>query len=98
MSDTKHRHRGGHHADEHEQPAPGANGQVKDEPRGADGQAGGAGRGPAEAEAAAASEASPPSGGDDFGALRDRHLRLAAEFDNYRKRVERERGEAFVRA
>jgi len=31
-------------------------------------------------------------------ALNDRHLRLAAEFDNYRKRVERERAEAWVRA
>lgn len=28
----------------------------------------------------------------------DRHLRLAAEFDNYRKRVERERAETWVRA
>jgi molecular chaperone GrpE len=36
--------------------------------------------------------------GDEISTLRDRHLRLAAEFDNYRKRVERERGEAFVRA
>ena len=35
---------------------------------------------------------------DEVGALRDRHLRLAAEFDNYRKRVERERSESFVRA
>lgn len=30
--------------------------------------------------------------------LRDRHLRLAAEFDNYRKRTERERSEHSVRA
>ncbi len=28
----------------------------------------------------------------------ERHLRLAAEFDNYRKRVERERSELYVRA
>jgi molecular chaperone GrpE len=28
----------------------------------------------------------------------DRHLRLAAEFDNYRKRMERERSEAWARA
>jgi molecular chaperone GrpE len=27
----------------------------------------------------------------EFSVLSDRHLRLAAEFDNYRKRVERER-------
>src|SRR5690606_31962220 len=31
-------------------------------------------------------------------ALNDRHLRLAAEFDNYRKRIERERTEAWARA
>lgn len=29
----------------------------------------------------------------EMNALRDRHLRLAAEFDNYRKRIERERAE-----
>lgn len=29
----------------------------------------------------------------EMDALHDRHLRLAAEFDNYRKRIERERGE-----
>lgn len=33
----------------------------------------------------------------EVGRLTDRHLRLAAEFDNYRKRVERERGELYVR-
>jgi molecular chaperone GrpE len=42
--------------------------------------------------------AQPAAQGDDAASLRDRHLRLAAEFDNYRKRVERERAEAFVRA
>lgn len=31
-------------------------------------------------------------------ALNDRHLRLAAEFDNYRKRIDRERAEFRVRA
>lgn len=34
----------------------------------------------------------------EFSILSDRHLRLAAEFDNYRKRVERERAEAWTRA
>jgi alpha-beta hydrolase superfamily lysophospholipase/molecular chaperone GrpE (heat shock protein) len=34
----------------------------------------------------------------EFSVLSDRHLRLAAEFDNYRKRVERERGDAWTRA
>jgi len=55
---------------------------------------GGAGGGPATAEAQGATGA----GGDELATLRDRHLRLAAEFDNYRKRVERERGESWVRA
>lgn len=34
----------------------------------------------------------------ELDAMRDRHLRLAAEFDNYRKRTERERAEGGVRA
>ncbi|MBR9991320.1 MAG: nucleotide exchange factor GrpE [Gemmatimonadetes bacterium] len=34
----------------------------------------------------------------DFSTLSDRHVRLAAEFDNYRKRIERERAEAWTRA
>ena len=38
------------------------------------------------------------TGGDELSSLRDRHLRLAAEFDNYRKRVERERAETVTRA
>ncbi len=60
----------------------------------ADGQANGmAGDGgPAQAEAQAA------TGGDELSTLRDRHLRLAAEFDNYRKRVERERADNIARA
>jgi molecular chaperone GrpE len=49
--------------------------------------------GPAVAEAQSA-----PSGGDELSTLRDRHLRLAAEFDNYRKRVERERADNIARA
>ena len=50
-------------------------------------------------EAAQPEAATPqPSGDGELSSLRDRHLRLAAEFDNYRKRVERERSEAFVRA
>ena len=45
------------------------------------------------------SQAEPRSGGaDELTTMRDRHLRLAAEFDNYRKRVERERSENMVRA
>jgi molecular chaperone GrpE len=34
----------------------------------------------------------------ELDALRDRHLRLAAEFDNYRKRIDRERSELRSRA
>lgn len=46
------------------------------------------------------SEGSPAkaAGGDELSTLRDRHLRLAAEFDNYRKRVERERADTVTRA
>jgi molecular chaperone GrpE len=54
-------------------------------------------------------EIGPEAGMDESGAalehlrseietLTDRHLRLAAEFDNYRRRVERERAEYRVRA
>jgi molecular chaperone GrpE len=35
---------------------------------------------------------------EEIGGLRDKHLRLAAEFDNYRKRVARERAELSERA
>jgi molecular chaperone GrpE len=61
----------------------------------------------AESEANAAAETpeaepSAPRGGNgetaDAEGLRDRYLRLAAEFDNYRKRNERERAEAWNRA
>jgi molecular chaperone GrpE len=38
------------------------------------------------------------SGTAEVEALRDRYLRLAAEFDNYRKRTERERTESWGRA
>jgi molecular chaperone GrpE len=38
------------------------------------------------------------AGGDEAAAWRDRHLRLAAEFDNYKKRVARERSELSDRA
>jgi molecular chaperone GrpE len=34
----------------------------------------------------------------ELAALTDRHLRLAAEFDNYRKRTERERAETWTRS
>src|SRR5690606_5971470 len=34
----------------------------------------------------------------EFSTLSDRHIRLAAEFDNYRKRIDRERSETWDRA
>ncbi len=86
-----------------EQDSTAAEGQAVDNevPSGADG----AGDGPAASDGAAGGgEASfaqpePRSGGsDELSTMRDRHLRLAAEFDNYRKRVERERSENMVRA
>jgi molecular chaperone GrpE len=47
----------------------------------------GAPEGPAET-----AQASPPdSAGGDYDALYDKHLRLSAEFDNYKKRMARER-------
>lgn len=62
----------------------------------------GAAEAPEEATATADEAAEDVSAGrdaaDQGGALRERHLRLAAEFDNYRKRVERERGESWARA
>jgi molecular chaperone GrpE len=71
-------------------------GEASGQASGANGKASGqsdgvGGDGPAFAEASA-------GGGDEMSALRERHLRLAADFDNYRKRVERERGESWVRA
>ena len=56
-----------------------------------------AGRPPAEAPSAAGEAGRGPNGGDAEG-LRDRYLRLAAEYDNYRKRTDRERVETRDRA
>lgn len=65
------------------------------------------GNGPAEAPGGAAADAvSSPDTADaeaehlahELSEARDKHLRLAAEFDNYRKRVIRERDEAHTRA
>jgi len=54
---------------------------------------------------AASTEPAEGGAGDDLESLRqevlslrDRHLRLAAEFENYRKRSERERADAGIRA
>jgi len=43
--------------------------------------------------AAPASDAEAGGAADDLDDLRERHLRLRADFENYRKRAERERGE-----
>lgn len=44
-------------------------------------------------------DAQPGSGGPgELQALRDRYLRLAAEYDNFRKRTDRERTESWTRA
>jgi molecular chaperone GrpE len=51
-------------------------------------------RPPAGAERTAGADEEP----EEVAVLRDRLLRLAAEFDNYRKRVDRERSEAWGRA
>lgn len=40
----------------------------------------------------------PDPAAAELESMRDRHLRLAAEFDNYRKRTDRERAEAGTRA
>lgn len=70
---------------------PGADGQTQAQAGSGDGQT------PA-ADAGATAAPQQAAGSDDVSTLRDRHLRLAAEFDNYRKRVERERAEAWNRA
>jgi molecular chaperone GrpE len=47
----------------------------------------------------AAADTSPPAWVEaEISAMRERYMRLAAEFDNYKKRVDRERGEIAVRA
>lgn len=70
---------------------------------GSDGAAAGAegdepqGPGPGDGVGSDGSGEAPAPGSED-GGLQERYLRLAAEFDNYRKRTERERAEAWVRA
>ncbi|PYO75010.1 MAG: nucleotide exchange factor GrpE [Gemmatimonadetes bacterium] len=48
---------------------------------------------------AAPTAAPPPTGGpSELDVLKDRHLRLAAEYDNFRKRTTKERAEVWSRA
>lgn len=101
MADHKHhsRHRGDHSHD-----APRPNGQSNGPghgPSAADQPPTPAADAPAQAEPQASQQPAPEARADssnELEAVRDRHLRLAAEFDNYRKRVEREKGESWVRA
>ncbi|MFL5386212.1 MAG: nucleotide exchange factor GrpE [Longimicrobiaceae bacterium] len=81
-----------------------ANGQADGPAGGADGQGGG-GAPQAQPQAESPPQAEGGDGGEggsdaaaELQATRDRLLRLAAEFENYRKRVERERTESWVRA
>ena len=105
------RHHGTSATADERQAAGGANGQGTGQADGDDGVA--AGRNGLGGEAAAQAEPQPAAGagegasaaaeqGPDAAAelqsMRERYLRLAAEFENYRKRVERERTEAWVRA
>jgi len=96
--------------EEQQASAGGADGQSDGKANGqADGSAAGAdpgGDGAAQPQAEAQPQAAGGDGGQGGGAdptaelqtVRDRLLRLAAEFENYRKRVERERAESWVRA
>jgi molecular chaperone GrpE len=70
------------------------------QPEAQDGPEPAEGQGEGGVDQAEAAEAGPrrDGGADELQALRDRYLRLAAEFDNYRKRTERERSEARDRA
>jgi len=108
------RHHGaGATADEQQAASAGADGQANGQANGpGDGAAaggngvggGGAGQAPAEAQPSAGAgeggqgEERAPDPAAELQAVRERYLRLAAEFENYRKRVERERGESWVRA
>jgi molecular chaperone GrpE len=67
------------------------------QPSGASGQPNGQSNGQSNGHAAGGG-GQGGGGADELASLRERHLRLAAEFDNYRKRVDRERSESWVRA
>ena len=94
MDDSKHRQASGAAADGANGPA----GDLDEELFAGDGPAVDAEGELAEAGAPADTPAPQVDAAGELDALRERLLRLAAEFDNYRKRVERERGESWVRA
>jgi molecular chaperone GrpE len=102
MADHKHHHRPRHHGGHGEHPGHGDGPQPNGKANGQAAGEGPLGDGGAQAQATEApAEAAPEpqaDPGSELQAVRDRHLRLAAEFENYRKRVERERSESWVRA
>ncbi|HEU4560199.1 MAG TPA: nucleotide exchange factor GrpE [Longimicrobium sp.] len=108
MADHKHhsKHRGGGHAHDATQPNGQSNGQANGHAQAEDvvdtaPQAETAVDEQPQEQQPAAQQQETGGGGDasaELQQVRERHLRLAAEFDNYRKRVERERGESWVRA
>jgi molecular chaperone GrpE len=99
------RHHGAGATADDEQAAGGANGQgngLGDAHGGGNGLGGDASaQAPAEPQAAGGAEgaqAAAPDAAAELQSVRERYLRLAAEFENYRKRVEREKSESWVRA
>ncbi|MFL5541779.1 MAG: nucleotide exchange factor GrpE [Longimicrobiaceae bacterium] len=101
----RHHPHGAAAADEEQQASAGgangeSDGQANGEASGADGQ-GGDGAAQPQAESQPGGGEGGQGGADpaaELQGVRDRYLRLAAEFENYRKRVERERAESWVRA
>ena len=65
--------------------------EMVDEPNGVAAEAG-------EPQPEAAEPAAAGGADGELAALKERHLRLAAEYDNFRKRTERERAEVSLRA
>jgi molecular chaperone GrpE len=106
MADHKHHHRHHHRGHADDGHAHGANGQANGR---SDGHAEGNGAAdpqpspaqepqPPATEAPQPASADAPGDGGELQATKEKYLRLAAEFENYRKRVERERAETWLRA
>jgi molecular chaperone GrpE len=100
------RHHGAGATTDEQQASSGANGQGNGLGAGAGGGNGLGGDASAQApdpqsatagEGVQAEERAPDAAAE-LQAVRERYLRLAAEFENYRKRVEREKSESWVRA
>ncbi|MDB4948018.1 MAG: Protein grpE [Gemmatimonadetes bacterium] len=97
MTDKKHDRSREQHAGDPADGSAGANGQANGQ---AGGPAYGQDGGPSEVQPGEVEVGSVGGGGlrSELDTARERHLRLAAEFDNYRKRATRELDEARVRA